>query len=257
MAKNVLATNFQDDILNSSMNGKRRYNLIPNSDGTYSLEDVTEYDQVGSDLGAGQINAITTAVNESADKNKVIQSLEDISAVTEDNYIAGALAVGELNRSLKGFSPVLDETTGEITGYTTEIGGADTVFPFKSGGSIIQLSEATSSISVNVADYYDGDLSELTVDNFICDLQSCIASSAGGTISSSSSYGSPWASATSNMSKSYDASTGIFKANITSTTSKGQTGAVNLCAPGGSFKNYYGQYTVSSSGTFIPYLVIR
>jgi len=34
-----------------------------------------------------------------------------------------------LNNNLKGFSPVLDET-GKITGYKTDIGGADTVFPF-------------------------------------------------------------------------------------------------------------------------------
>lgn len=41
-----------------------------------------------------------------------------------------------LNNSLTdlgGFKPVIDETTGEITGYKTTIGGADTVFPFKSG----------------------------------------------------------------------------------------------------------------------------
>lgn len=31
-----------------------------------------------------------------------------------------------------GFTPVIDETTGRITGYKTEV-GADTVFPFSSG----------------------------------------------------------------------------------------------------------------------------
>ena len=34
-------------------------------------------------------------------------------------------------QSIGGFTPVIDENTGEITGYTTTIGGADTVFPFK------------------------------------------------------------------------------------------------------------------------------
>ena len=34
-----------------------------------------------------------------------------------------------VNSSLKGFEPILDDT-GKITGYKTEIGGADTVFPF-------------------------------------------------------------------------------------------------------------------------------
>ena len=38
---------------------------------------------------------------------------------------------------LGGFKPVIDSSTGEITGYTTTIGGADTVFPFKSGGAEI------------------------------------------------------------------------------------------------------------------------
>ena len=33
---------------------------------------------------------------------------------------------------LGGFKPVIDESSGEITGYKTTIGGADTVFPFKS-----------------------------------------------------------------------------------------------------------------------------
>ena len=54
MAKQTLPTNFKDDILSSSMGGKRRYNLIQNSDGAYSLEDVTDYTQTGSDFGAGE-----------------------------------------------------------------------------------------------------------------------------------------------------------------------------------------------------------
>ena len=61
----TLPVNFKDDILGASMNGKRRYQLISNSDGTYSLEDVTEYTQEGSNFGAAQINATNTAVNES------------------------------------------------------------------------------------------------------------------------------------------------------------------------------------------------
>ena len=61
----TLPVNFKDDILDASMNGRRRYQLISNSDGTYSLEDVTEYTQEGSNFGAAQINATNTAVNES------------------------------------------------------------------------------------------------------------------------------------------------------------------------------------------------
>ncbi len=32
---------------------------------------------------------------------------------------------------MKGFEPIIDPETGQITGYKTTVGGADTVFPFK------------------------------------------------------------------------------------------------------------------------------
>lgn len=100
MAKAVLPTNFQDDIINASMGGKRRYNLIQNIDGTVSLEDVTDYDQVGSNFGAGQINQTNTAVNAAADAGKIIDDINDISAVTEGGYITGALVAKELKKSV-------------------------------------------------------------------------------------------------------------------------------------------------------------
>ena len=101
MAKQQLPTNFKDDILAPQMAGKRRYRIIQNDDGTVSLEDVTDYSRVGSDFGAAQINAMNMAVNESFDKNKVIDSLDDIAANESAGYAAGALAVRELNGKLE------------------------------------------------------------------------------------------------------------------------------------------------------------
>lgn len=100
MAKQTLPVNFKDDILAPSMGGKRKYRLIDNGDGTYSLEDVTEYTQTGSDFGAGQINATNQAVNESCDKADVIDDLEDVVANQASGMIAGAKAVAELNGKL-------------------------------------------------------------------------------------------------------------------------------------------------------------
>lgn len=108
MAKQVLPTNFVDDILAPSMGGKRRFNLIQNDDGTYSLEDVTDYTQTGSDFGAGQINATNKAVNESCDKADVIDDLDDIVANQANGKIAGAKAVATLNADL---SNLINETT--------------------------------------------------------------------------------------------------------------------------------------------------
>lgn len=100
MAKANLPVNFKDDILKENMNGKRRFNMIQNSDGTVSFEDVTDYTQVGSTFGAAQINATNKAVNNAADASKIIDSLETIKANTKSGYIAGALAVKELNSNL-------------------------------------------------------------------------------------------------------------------------------------------------------------
>lgn len=129
MAKATLPVDFQDDIMSVSMGGKRRYRLIQNTDGTYSLEDATTYDQVGSNFGAGQINATNQAVNDSADASKIIDDVDDIDAVTEEGYIAGALALKQVNRKL----PQYDEST-------------DTVYLLINGEKIILKEYATSDI---------------------------------------------------------------------------------------------------------------
>ncbi len=112
MAKANLPVNFKDDILKENMNGKRRFNMIQNSDGTVSFEDVTDYTQVGSTFGAAQINATNEAVNNAADESKIIDSLETIKANTQSGYIAGALAVKALSSNLKSLKIVQFETGG-------------------------------------------------------------------------------------------------------------------------------------------------
>lgn len=100
MAKANLPVNFKDDILKENMNGKRRFNMIQNSDGTVSFDDVTDYTQVGSTFGAAQINATNEAVNNAADASKIIDDLDTIKANTKAGYIAGALAVKALSSNL-------------------------------------------------------------------------------------------------------------------------------------------------------------
>ena len=112
MAKQVLPTNFVDDILAPSMGRKRKYRIIDNGDDTYSFEDVTEYTQTGSDFGAGQINATNQAVNESCDKSDVIDDRDDIVANQANGKIAGAKAVAELINDINTLS---FESAQEIT----------------------------------------------------------------------------------------------------------------------------------------------
>ncbi|MDO4333821.1 MAG: hypothetical protein Q4C58_14215 [Eubacteriales bacterium] len=132
MAKQTLPTDFKDDILSASMNGKRRYIFTQNSDGTWSLEDVTTYNQVGDVLGAARLNALCKAVNESVDQAKAIESVETLAALTEAGYVVGGQAgaamlsvLHALNDSgaVKGLEV---KENGVYITYTLP-GGADTV----------------------------------------------------------------------------------------------------------------------------------
>lgn len=54
-----LKVNYKDDVFT----GNRKYDLVENGDGTYSLVDQTTYTQEGDVFGASDINATNTAVN--------------------------------------------------------------------------------------------------------------------------------------------------------------------------------------------------
>ena len=104
MAKATLPTNYQDDVLKSTMGGKRRYTFTDNSDGTKSLEDATQYDKVGSNFGAADMNKTNAAVNAAADASKIMDNVDDIAAITQAGYMMGALAGKQLIQNLGGLS---------------------------------------------------------------------------------------------------------------------------------------------------------
>ena len=101
MAKQVLPTNFMDDILNESMNGKRRWTITQNNDGTYTLEDATTYDQLGNTFGQAQVNAMNKAINESVDQARVIDDYKTLAAVNQNGFVPGAKPVAQLISDLK------------------------------------------------------------------------------------------------------------------------------------------------------------
>lgn len=75
--------------------------------------DVEFNDGNTAETKVGAIKGITTDLN-----------------TTETGYAADMTALTQLYSDLGGFNPIVDETTGKITGYKTTVGGADTVFPF-------------------------------------------------------------------------------------------------------------------------------
>lgn len=120
MAKKVLPTNFMDDILNESMNGKRRWTITQNDDGTYTLEDATTYDQLGNTFGQAQVNEMNKAINESVDQARVIDDYKTLAAVNQEGFVPGAKPVAQLISDLGGCS--LEQEDGNFY-----IVGADSV----------------------------------------------------------------------------------------------------------------------------------
>ena len=143
MAKQVLPTNFMDDILNESMNGKRRWTITPNDDGTYTLEDATTYDQIGNTFGQAQVNEMNKAINESVDQARVIDDYKTLAAVNQNGFVPGAKPVAQLISDLGGLS--FGQDADGNWGY--KAGGADTVIPFKNGKAIQVTVEGKGDIA--------------------------------------------------------------------------------------------------------------
>ena len=85
MADLDLRVDYQDDILDSSVNTKRKYNIIENADGTKSLEDVSVYTQKGDSFGAVDVNKTNQAVLDLNSSLNTIDYDNKISFTSEFN----------------------------------------------------------------------------------------------------------------------------------------------------------------------------
>ena len=155
MAKQVLPTNFMDDILNESMNGKRRWIITQNDDGTYTFEDATTYDQLGNTFGQAQVNEMNKAINESVDQARVIDDYKTLAAVNQNGFVPGAKPVAQLISDLGGLS--FGQDADGNWGY--KAGGADTVTPFKGDPDFdyehgISIPYVVAAGNPNVLHYY-------------------------------------------------------------------------------------------------------
>ena len=91
----------------------------------------------------------TNAIQNKAVTGNILNSLAEVSAATQQNTIAGALALKEVNSSLGGLQFGVDENGNY--GYIKA--GADSVTPFKSGvstaGDMVQFTSETQTISAD------------------------------------------------------------------------------------------------------------
>ncbi len=83
----ALKENYKDDILDVSVNTKRKYRMTENGDGTVSFEDETEYLQEGDNFGSGAINPIAHAINGLNNYNfHPSGSIDLVAYIADDSY---------------------------------------------------------------------------------------------------------------------------------------------------------------------------
>ena len=126
----ALRTDYKDDILDTSANEKRKYNLITNSDGTVSLEDVTEYSQVGDAFGGADINRTNEEINR-------------ISYVE----VSGTLLAGETTITLTDDAITTDS---KFDFYTSIYGVSPTNVTVATGSITLEFDAQETDMSVEV-----------------------------------------------------------------------------------------------------------
>lgn len=152
MARQVLPTNFKDDVLADSMGGKRRYILTENADGTFSLEDATTYTQVGDVFGAARLNAICKAVNESVDQAKVVDNVDDIKAITQPGYVPGTLPLKQVISDLASAKSNFQAGCSTIAAAITAMGvsTASNATPATMAANIKKIKTAPEYMDVEI-----------------------------------------------------------------------------------------------------------
>ena len=129
-----LKTDYKDDILDTSQNTRRKYQMINNQDGTVSFVDVTEYIQQGDSFGADDVNAITDAIN----KN--------------DGVPVGAVVTFDGSQLPSGFEPY---TTAEQTAITEINNKLNEEIVYTGSGDIVDGSYITLSKNVSNCRYLE------------------------------------------------------------------------------------------------------
>jgi hypothetical protein len=115
-SKATLKTNYKND----AYSGNRKFKMTNNSDGTVSFEDVTPYTQTGDNFGAAELNSFAEAINESADKNDLMNDLAGINSNQGASKFVGALAIKTLMSKLS--LPFAEsDTVGGVTWETSHI----------------------------------------------------------------------------------------------------------------------------------------
>lgn len=145
----ILRTNYQDDILDTSANVRRKYLVTENEDGSVSFEDVTEYTQNGDVISAQDINAINSQIN--ANTEGIDNAASHISALENTTIPAVSNRVSTLENTMP--TKVNKPTDGDgSSGQVLKTNGDGTTFwgnEASGGGSGPLESSNTTTFTTN------------------------------------------------------------------------------------------------------------
>ena len=161
-----LDTNFVDAVLSANMNGKKRVRLTQIAENEYIVEDITEYEKVGSEYGQKEINTLNETVNGKVNKVEVIDDLDTVKAVTEDNVPVGCKAVtkfaNDVNQSLTNLKNPAKGTKGILVN-----GGSPLSRDFLLVYTLKTTKEANTGASFSINGIKVADLTTRTPNNII------------------------------------------------------------------------------------------
>lgn len=124
--------------------------------------------EVGKPVDTTLSTTSTNAIANNALTNSIINTTAEVSAITADNIPCGTKPVKELINSLTANAKhfYFDYKDGKYGYNTSELRGADTFTPFKSGLTLIkQEGNIASSQSMSQITYYDTiSISSITMD---------------------------------------------------------------------------------------------
>lgn len=190
----ALKENYKDDILDVSVNTKRKYRMTENADGTVSFDDETEYTQEGDSFGASDMNATNSKVNTldaNLDGFKFYPTgTELVALVVDDSFYTDENGKYVLADSPTGHTLLADTATYKALASTEDCRGevgADTATPFKGGLEDIDPNR-TRFFAFAYSVYTDPYHPAITRSNYVCKGYKKISVASGALIETNPDY---------------------------------------------------------------------
>lgn len=128
--------NYKDDILDLSVNEKRKYEMTTNADGTVSFEDRSVYEQIGDTFGAKELNEISEKLNISGERIRYNSNKDMVQILNDDgvweDWSSGSTAIALLKNGI-----ITTTYYSDSLEISTEYSGFSYFYPTSKGNYVV------------------------------------------------------------------------------------------------------------------------